>query len=399
MGEGRGGGDVGQMFLVKVSSLSTPHLTSTARGEEKSWFVVRCSITSAALFILLNIVSTATLAAELRSPFDVAARRDLRGSPLTSFTCATPPLPVRDLRFSGYYADRGSGSSVVDAKAEAAYRDATKSINVYENGLTQTSDRYVASKPADQRPAACVLDWLALWAEADAMLGEASQQGGYVRKWGLAPVSASYLKIRDEPALDPVKKQTVERWIARWARVVRDDYTPTKSESRRNNHVYWAAWSVGLAAVVLDDRGLFDWSLEKARLGLNQIASDGTLPLEMARKTRAYHYHAFAAAPLVMVAELAARNDVDLYAEDDRALTRLVSRVIIGFSDDSFFVAATGQKQDRSGSSKGPHVAWLEPYYARTGDPQVVTILRKFRPMRERRLGGDMTLLYGTDLP
>jgi poly(beta-D-mannuronate) lyase len=288
---------------------------------------------------------------------------------------------------------------VVDAKAEAAYRDATKSINEYENGLTQVSDRYVASKPADPHPAACVLDWLAEWAAADAMLGEASQQGGYVRKWGLAPVAASYLKIRDEPSLDPAKKQAVERWIARWARIVRDDYTPTKKESRRNNHVYWAAWSVGLAAVVLDDRGLFDWSLEKARLGLKQIRADGTLPLEMARKARAYHYHVFAAPPLVLTAELATKNGVDLYAENGGALRRLVSRIIAGFADDSFFAKATGIKQDRSGSSKAPSMAWLEPYYAHSGDPQAAAIIRQFRPMRERRVGGDMTFLYGAELP
>jgi poly(beta-D-mannuronate) lyase len=230
------------------------------------------------------------------------------------------------------------------------------------------------------------------------MLGEASQQGGYVRKWGLAPVSASYLKIRDEPGLDGAKKQAVERWIGRWARIVRDDYNPTKLESRRNNHVYWAAWSVGLAAVVADDRALFDWSMEKARIGLRQVTPEGTLPLEMDRKARAYHYHVFAAAPLVLTAELAARNGVDLYADYDGALTRLVTRTIAGFADDSFFAKATGVKQDRSGSSKGPNVAWLEPYHARTGDVQAVPIIRQFRPMRDRWLGGDMTLLYGAAL-
>jgi poly(beta-D-mannuronate) lyase len=386
------------MLPVRVSSRNTPHLTSPARGEEKHRFG-RIVFLSAVLISILIAPSTAAWASDLQSPFDIAARRDLHGGPLASFTCATPPQPVRDLRFGGYYVDRGAGSSIVNPQAEQAYREATRAITAFENGVTRLSDRYVASKPADSRPAVCGLDWLAVWAEAGAMLGEVTQQGGYVRKWGLAPVAASYLKIRDEAALDPAKKQLVERWVARWARVVRDDYTPTKLESRRNNHVYWAAWSVGLAAIVLDDRALFDWSMDKARLGLAQITPDGTLPLEMARKARAYHYHVFAAAPLVMTAELAARNGVDLYAENNRALSRLVSRVIAGFTDDSFFAAATGRKQDRSGSSKGPHVAWLEPYYARTGDAQAATIIRQFRPMRERRLGGDMTLLYGANLP
>lgn len=354
------------------------------------------SIIAAAVLLLL--LPASTLAADLQPPFDTAARREARGAELGFFNCASPPKPLRDLNFDGYYADRGAGSSVVDQAAEKAYREATQAISRYEDGLTQTSDRYVTSKPANAQPAACVLDWLADWAAAGAMLGEASQQGGYVRKWGLAPISASYLKIRDEPVLDPAKKAAVEQWIGRWARIVRNDYDPTKLESRRNNHVYWAAWSVGLAAVVLDDRALFDWSMDKARLGLKQIKADGTLPLEMGRKARAYHYHAFASAPLVLTAELASRNGVDLYADNDGALTRLIARTIAGFTDDSFFAKATGAKQDRSGSSRGPHIAWLEPYYARTGDPAAAALIGKFRPMKERRLGGDMTLMYGAEL-
>lgn len=349
--------------------------------------------------LLLTLLPTTAFAADLQPPFDTAARRELRGGPLGVFSCGSPPKPVRDLRFDGYYADRGSGSSVVDQRAEKAYREATQAISEYEAALTKMSDRYVASKPAEAPPAACVLDWLAQWAAAGAMLGDASQQGGFVRKWGLAPVSASYLKIRDQPGLDGAKKQAVEQWIRRWARIVRDDYNPTKLESRRNNHVYWAAWSVGLAAVVLDDRSLFDWSMDKARIGLKQVTPEGTLPLEMARKARAYHYHAFSAGPLVMTAELAARNGVDLYADNGGALRRLVTRTIAGFTDDSYFALATNVKQDRSGSSKGPHVAWLEPYYARTGDAAAAPIIRQFRPMSERRLGGDTTLLYGADLP
>ena len=69
-----------------------------------------------------------------------------------------------------------------------------------------------------------------------------------------------------------------------------------------------------------------------------------------------------------------------------------------GLDDDAFFVKASGQPQDRSGSSKGPHFAWLEAYYARTQDARAAPLIAKFRPMKERRLGGDMTLLYGVEL-
>ena len=357
-----------------------------------------------ALYILAVILSATSLhvpamgADLLMSPFDGPLARERQGKPATPFACAKPPEPQRDLTMGGFYADRGAGSSVVDERAMATYRAATAAINKFEADLTTMADRYVASKPAEATLAACALDWLFAWSAADAMLGRASDQGGYVRKWGLAPISASYLKIREEPGLDAARKKSVEAWIGRWATVVRDDYNSTKNESRRNNHVYWAAWSVGLAAVVGDDRKLFAWSMDKARLGLKQVTPAGVLPLEMARKARAYHYHVFGAAPLVMVAELAARNGVDLYAEYDGALARLVGLTVAGYDDDGFFVKASGQGQDRSGSIKGNNFPWLEPYYARTADPAAGALIRRLRPMREVRVGGDLTMLFGVEL-
>jgi poly(beta-D-mannuronate) lyase len=350
------------------------------------------------IFLSPVLLSASAEAQALRSPFDVAAAREARGQPAGYFACPGVPKGVKDVEFGGYYADRGAGSSVVDKQAEAAYRAATADINKFQADLTVMADRYAASQPVDPKFAACALDWLAAWAAIEAMLGKANDQGGYVRKWALAPLSASYLKVRDEPSLDAAKKQAVEAWIKRYANIVYRDYDPEQRESRRNNHVYWAAWSVGLAAVVTDDKKLFDWSMDKARLGLRQVTAEGILPLELGRKSRAYHYHVFAAAPLVMVAELGLRNGVDLYAERDGALKRLVDLVVANFEDESFFAQKTGVKQDRSGSNKASHFPWLEPYFARTQDPAAAKVIAKLRPLRETRVGGELTMYYGVDL-
>jgi poly(beta-D-mannuronate) lyase len=81
----------------------------------------------------------------------------------------------------------------------------------------------------------------------------------------------------------------------------------------RNNHAFWAGAGMMAAAVALDDRALFGWSIEKYRTGLAQIQPDGTLPLELARKSKARHYHTFALSPLVLIAETGTRNDVPLF--------------------------------------------------------------------------------------
>ena len=332
----------------------------------------------------------------LRSPFDVSQRRELFGARVEAWSCPAPPAAVRDLTFSGFYADTGQGSSVVDPAAKKAYDNATRAISQYENKLADMSDGYVRSNPPVGAAAACVLDWLHAWARAEAMLGRATEQGGYVRKWGLAPVSASYLKIRMEPSLDPAKRSGVDRWISRWASIIKDDYsTGTQRSSRQNNHLYWAAWSVMLAGIVLNDTDLYEWALDRYRFAMKQIQPDGTLPLELARKSKALHYHNFSVAPLVLIAETLEKNGNDPFSWGDGALHMLVKRTVAGLDDPSYFERLAHAKQDLGGIFNGFDLAWMESYYARFRDTSLEKWIHRLRPMKNRWLGGDMTLLFG----
>lgn len=350
----------------------------------------------------LLAVVPASAEVAVRGPFDVPARRaaavELPLPPLKPFACGAVPAPVVRLDMEGFYADRGHGSSVVDKAKMASYRWATKAIDAFETGVTRTSDRFVRTGEDDV--AECVLTWLNRWARADAMLDAATAQGAYVRKWGLAAAAAAYFKIRGASGLKPTKVARVRQWLHRWAKIVREEYSiRPQLSSHRNNHLYWAAWSVGLAAAALDDPDFLRWSLAKARYGIGEIDADGHLPLEMARKSRALHYHVFAAAPLVLTAELAARNGTDLYAEDGGALHRLVAGVVAGLGDPAPFARAAGVPQDTAGLFSGGDLGWLEAYVARfPGRPESKEALRylaRVRPAFNRWYGGDATLLYG----
>jgi poly(beta-D-mannuronate) lyase len=279
------------------------------------------------------------------------------------------------------------------------YRAARKPVDDFERTMVGLSDRYIATARPNPGIAACVLDGLSRWAKADAYLGEVSQQGGFVRKWSLGTISLAYLKIRHAAGLGRAKKRSVERWIDKWASLVRDDYsTHLHRSSRNNNHAYWAAWSVGLAAIVLDRRDLFDWMIARYRAAIRAIDSDGTLPLELKRGAKALHYHVFSTQALVLIAELGARNGIDLYGAENNALKRLVRRTTAGLADPGYFVGKTGKKQSWVGTLNGSKLAWMEPYYARHGAPALKPWIEKFRPMKNRRIGGNATVLYGQEI-
>lgn len=60
--------------------------------------------------------------------------------------------------------------------------------------------------------------------------------------------------------------------------------------------MYWAGWGVITAAVVLDDKKLFDWGIESARIGIRQIQRTAPCPSN-SPAARAYNYHHYAAIP------------------------------------------------------------------------------------------------------
>jgi poly(beta-D-mannuronate) lyase len=353
------------------------------------------------LVIVPAVVAAQSASQSVWGPFDPAARHALAAhlpAPTAATSvCGLPPAPVVHLGMEGFYAD--PSSSIVDERKMAAYRDAVKPIELFETGIARASDRFV--RTGDQDGARCALAWMVRWADAGAMLDAGTSQGGYVRKWGLAAVAAATLKIRAAD-VNPVALSRVREWIRRWAGLVRDEYEarPTLS-SHRNNHLYWAAWSVGLAAAGLDDRALLDWSIVKLRVGIDQIDERGFLPLEVARKGRTLHYHVFAVAPLVLGAELAAANGIDLYAYRDGALHRLVETIVAGLGNPAPFAETAGVTQETKGLISGGDLGWLEAYVARFPDLPASTAaaqyLTRVRPAFHRWYGGDATLLYGVE--
>lgn len=334
----------------------------------------------------------------LTSPFNVEEIRATRGMPdEASFKCKPPPSAVEDLKFTSIYEKEDASRSTIDPEMEAKYRKAMRPLSQFETTLAKMANRYVASSPARPEIAVCALDWLDDWAKDEALMGRVNRVGEFVRKWSLASIASAWLQIRDEPTLDPRRRARVERWIEQVARAVVADYTRNAdARSRRNNHMIWAAWSVAAAGVALDDRALFDWAMERARNAIDEIVADGTMPLEMDRKSRALLYHSFAAAPLIMLAETGAVNGRDMYGYRFGIIHTFVSRTLGGINDPSWFVQVTGSPQAVSESSAPEKIAWLPVYESRFPDRARPFTHQSTEPLFLRRTGGDMELLFGS---
>ncbi|MDF3030909.1 MAG: algL [Moraxellaceae bacterium] len=306
--------------------------------------------------------------------------------------CPAPPAPFTGpLDFPSKYEGSGKARDVINEDAEARYKNLTRPMEEFEAGLTKLSDRYVHGQAA---AAQCALDWMQAWAKADALMGEANMTGKAVRKWTLAATAFSFLKIQDAPGLEARKMQSVRDWMVRVANTVIDEHNDIPQE-KLNNHYYWAGAAVGAAAIATQDRELLDWALDAYRTSVAAIDKDGVLPREMARRSRALNYHIYALQPLVMLAEIGRVNGVDLYAERDCAICRLINRVAEGVRDPTFFAQRAGARQVIEANPDGRAMIWVA-ILARAcpDDEKLMKLKAAYQPFSGRRLGGNLTDVY-----
>ena len=289
------------------------------------------------------------LAQPLRSPWPMPR-------PHPAETCATPPALPAVLDAADYYSD--VSHSVIDPVRLRAYQDALWPLHAATTAL---------ERMADGQGGACAMRWLEAFATQGALTGHmGTNQAEYVRGWLLGAWATVALKAA--PGRVPLP---VAAWLAVLADEVRAYFAGRGGKvDGRNNHRNWAGFAVAAAGVAANRADLFAWGVDSARAGLRQVQDDGTLPLEMARRSRALHYHLFATAPLVLTAELAAANGIDLYAAPDAggragALRRLAIRSLSGLDDLGFFAARAGAVQVDAAGDRPGNTAWASTFLAR----------------------------------
>lgn len=302
--------------------------------------------------------------------------------------CPEEPNFPADLTTNGFYSPEDPTHSIVDPTLMKAYAASSGPIKDAARTIVALSDRYRTT--GSREAAACALHLLAQMAHNHTMAGHmSSQQAYYVQGWLAGAVAIAYLKARNSGLDNPQQAKEIGAWLLKLAESTRDWYDA--AEQRRpeqNNHLYWAGAELASIAAVDDRPDLLKWAVAAYKNGVDQIQPDGVLPLEMARGQRALHYHLYALAPLVYIAEFAEANDEGLYAYRHDALARLVKLCLEGLSDPALFARRTGVRQEVPRVPSGDDAWWTVPYGRRFPSSQLATIAANARTLSSFYLGG-----------
>lgn len=320
----------------------------------------------------------------LRSPWDL--RISLTDAP---YDCPAKVHLSRDLTTDGFYSD--SKSSVIDPAKWQAYVASSGPIKNLGNQAVAAADVY---RTTGSRSAAhCTLRMLTTAAADGVLTGKmSSHQAYFVQGWVVGGLAIAYLKVRDSGFVSAEEAASIANWMRAVTHQTMDFYDAARAKpgsESQNNHLYWAGVQVAAVAIAVNDRSMFDWAMATYKNGVAQISPEGTLPLEMRRGQRALHYHLYAIAPLVYLAEFGEDNGLDLYAENGHALQRLVDRSIAGLAGSGYFDSATGIKQDTPhGAPTAEEISWAKVYVQRFPNAQMSSLIAQASSLSYMYLGG-----------
>jgi poly(beta-D-mannuronate) lyase len=322
----------------------------------------------------------------LRSPWD--------GKPvaMTSalYSCPAIPSIAPDLTTDGFYRLDDPTHSIIDPARQEAYNKSSGPVKAAGQAVVAAADAYRTK--GSRQAAECALKLIDAMAQQHSLTGKmSSNQAYYVQGWVVGAIAIGYLKIRDAHLTTPEQAKSIAEWLVSVGEETKGYFDPRRAKETsdaRNNHSYWAGVEMAAIGVAANNRADFDWAVAAYDAGVSQIRPDGTLPLEMARGQRALHYHLYALAPLVMIAEFGEANGMDLYAHSDGSIHKLADASIAGLSNPEFFTKATGVQQEVPTRPSGDQIGWAPPYEHRFPNPQLAKYIANAPSLSVYYLGG-----------
>ncbi len=300
---------------------------------------------------------------------------------------AQPAPPTGRMMIPPHYLNGNYGPvNPAEAQAAAPYRQLAEAVSA-------GASRYLAS--GDPAEAVCVANLLSEWAAAKALLNYSyreSPQAWYQVEWTLSAASLAWSVVANEPAIPAGQSAAIVRWMHDVMERKLAQNPHPGDRRRENNHAYWRALCETSVGILASDNKLYHRGLAQYARALGQMNPDGSFPLEMARHENALHYQSFALEPLVMIAELARRQGVDLYSlkVHGHALADAVNFLVSASANPALVRQYASEPQTFSLFSGRKPPAWTEFWAARHAGQPWSELLTQ--PLFDANLGGNATL-------
>ena len=337
-----------------------------------------------ALFFCGVSVALPATGERLRSPWD-STKTVPTDAP---YNCPAPPAFSRTLNLEGYYSDKKY--SVIDEKKLAAFQEGSEAPTHLGQYAGLAADAWLSK--GSRAAATCVYSLLAAAAKAEAWDDKMPQNNGvYLQNWLLSATALAYLKVRGSGVGTAEQDAQIQQWFRLLAAQVReyfDNGRKRPGSDAWNNHMYWAGLAVAAVGIANNDQDFFLWGLSTYEMGIHAVQPDGSLDAEMGRGRMALHYQLYALEALVILAELGEVNGIDLYAERDGAIHRLVKFDVAAMKDPSLIAKRTGEEQNVTLPFSGMDIGWAVPYVQRFPIADLSAMIAKASTVRFWQWGG-----------
>jgi len=326
-----------------------------------------------AFFVLGVSVAVPASGERLHSPWDW-----VRIVPTdTPYNCPQPPLFSRSLNLEGYYSD--PKYSIIDKEKLAKFQENSEGPTHLGQYAGLAADAWLSK--GSRAAASCVYSLLTAAAKADAWDDKMPQNNGvYFQNWLLSGTALAYLKVRDSGGGTAEQDAQIQNWFGLLAARVREYFDSGRKRPGSdawNNHIYWAGLSVAAEGIANNEQGSFLWGLTAYEMGVHAIQPDGSLDAEMGRGRMALHYQLYALGALVILAELGEANGIDLYAEREGAIHRLVKFNAAALKDTALIAKRTGEEQSVTLPYSGLDIGWAVPYVQRFPNADLSAMIAK----------------------
>ncbi len=167
---------------------------------------------------------------------------------------------------------------------------------------------------------------LITWSAANALYKtQEVHDAYYALKRGLLPIIISYTIIKDD--LSSHERKQIETWLTHLVKKIDHLFG---GDVDHNNHRYLADSVLALWGDIIGNKALYKKGRERFEIALKQMHTDGSLPLETRRGSRALWYTRQAIADLTLIAEVYHNNNDDLFGMNinDRSLPLLMNYFI-----------------------------------------------------------------------